>query len=371
MARARRPAWSFRPQARRPRPDLPDRRRGLSPGRQRRARDRPHVVVEADEYARAFLEYSPDIALVTNVEPDHLDYYGSYDAVKEAFRGFVSNVKPGGTLLLCADNAEAMALSDSLTGGAVLITYALDAPADYRASLIEDTGGMQHFNVSYKDERLGSYAIQLAARHNVQNALGVLIICRTLGLTDDEIRAGLAAYTGVRRRFEFVGETGGVLLMDDYAHHPTEVSATSPAPPARASPAAASSLCSSPTPTRAPCTCSKAGRPASAASTACSSSRPTPRVSRDRRPHRRPARRVPHDPPATYCADLAAAVDALAAELRPGDVFFTVGAGDVDFVGPCFCNACNRQVCDNDPSRTLRGRFNARNANLPLQPWFR
>src|SRR4051794_23949814 len=106
----------------------------------------PHVVVEADEYARAFLEYSPDVALVTNVEADHLDYYGTYEAVKEAFRGFVSNVKDGGTAILCADNAEAMALSDSLTAGAVLITYALDASADYRASLIEDTGGMQHFN---------------------------------------------------------------------------------------------------------------------------------------------------------------------------------------------------------------------------------
>ena len=77
----------------------------------------PHVVVEADEYARAFLEYSPDVALVTNVEADHLDYYGTYEAVKEAFRGFVSNVKPGGTLLLCANNDEAIALRDSMPEG--------------------------------------------------------------------------------------------------------------------------------------------------------------------------------------------------------------------------------------------------------------
>src|SRR6185369_13561294 len=139
----------------------------------------PHVVVEADEYARAFLEYSPDVALVTNVEADHLDYYGTYEAVKEAFRGFISNVKDGGTAILCADNAEAMALKEALPGGAVLITYSIDAPADYRASLIEDTAGRQHFNVSYKDDLVGRFSIRLARVHNVQNALGALVICRT------------------------------------------------------------------------------------------------------------------------------------------------------------------------------------------------
>jgi UDP-N-acetylmuramate--alanine ligase len=319
----------------------------------------PHVVVEADEYARAFLEYSPDVALVTNVEPDHLDYYGTYEAVKEAFRGFASNVKPGGTLLLCADNSEAMALSDSLTGGAVLVTYALDAPADYRASLIEDAGGMQHFNVSYKDELLGRYSIQLAARHNVQNALGVIAICRTLGLTDDEIRAGLAAYSGVRRRFEFVGEVstefnnepssaGGrgqgesassrdsqtILLMDDYAHHPTEVANLASAAHSRFPGRRIVALFQPHTYARSMYllegwkTCFRdfdrlfiletyaAREPLSSGLTA--------------------AQLAEHltDPPATYCADPAAAVEALAAELKPGDVFFTVGAGDVNFVGP-------------------------------------
>ena len=294
----------------------------------------PHVVVEADEYARAFLEYSPDVALVTNVEADHLDYYGTYEAVKEAFRGFASNVKPGGTLILCANNDEAMALRDSLPEGASLITYALDLRAEYRASEVEDTSGMQHFNVYHHGELQGRYSIRLAGLHNVQNALGAFVIARTLGLTDDEIREGLAAYTGVRRRFEYVGEAAGVLLMDDYAHHPTEVAALAVAAHARFPGARIVVLFQPHTYARSKYllegwkTCFHAfnrlfiletyaaREPLSSGLTA--------------------AQLAEHltDPPATYCATPEAAVEALTAELKPGDVFFTVGAGDVNFVGP-------------------------------------
>jgi UDP-N-acetylmuramate--alanine ligase len=291
-------------------------------------------VVEADEYARAFLENAPDVALVTNVEADHLDYYGTFAAVKEAFRGFVSNVKPGGAVILCANNDEAMALRDSVPDGASLITYALDARAEYRAAEVEDAGGMQHFNVYHHGELQGRFAIPLMARHNVQNTLGALVVARTLGLTDDEIRSALAAYTGVRRRFEYVGEAKGVLLMDDYAHHPTEVAVLPAAARARFPGRRIVALFQPHTYARSKYllegwkTCFRdfdrlfiletyaAREPLTSGLTAAQLAE------------------YLKDPPATYCATPEDAVYALAAELVPGDVFFTVGAGDVNFVGP-------------------------------------
>jgi UDP-N-acetylmuramate--alanine ligase len=220
---------------------------------------------------------------------------------------------------------------------------------------------MQHFTVTHAGEvSEQAFSIRLAGRHNVQNALGALIIARTLGLTDEEIRASLAAYTGVRRRFEFVGEvlvqenaskssplegegwervetpraSTNVTLMDDYAHHPTEVAALATAAHARFPGRRIVALFQPHTYARSRYllegwkTCFHdfdrlfiletyaAREPISSGLNA--------------------AQLAEHltDPPATYCQDPDTAVDTLAAELRPGDVFFTVGAGDVNFVGP-------------------------------------
>src|SRR5262245_39424822 len=131
--------------------------------------DGPEVVVEADEYDRAFLSYSPSVALVTNVEADHLDYYKTWEAVQEAFAGFASNVVPGGTLILCADNAEAMRLASHAQAGVSIVTYALDADADWRASDVAQEGETQTFSVTHSGAPFGRFVIGLAGRHNVQN----------------------------------------------------------------------------------------------------------------------------------------------------------------------------------------------------------
>jgi len=294
----------------------------------------PHVVVEADEYDRAFLSYHPQVALVTNVEPDHLDYYKTYEAVKEAFAGFAANVLPGGSLLLCAANADALALREHAGPDVKIVTYALERRAEWRAGDVEDGPGGQSFQVYHHGEPFGRFAIALAGRHNVENALGAIVAAFELGLTAEEMAAPLARYRGVGRRFERVGEAGGVLVMDDYAHHPTEVEALALAARSRFPDRRIVALFQPHTYARTRYLlegwrgCFRgfdklflletyaAREPIADGMTAAQLAEEI------------------SDPAPVYCRTFEAAADAVAAELRPGDVFFTVGAGDVDCVGP-------------------------------------
>ncbi len=293
----------------------------------------PHVVVEADEYDRAFLSYHPEVALVTNVEADHLDYYGSWEAVKEAFAGFVANVPRGGRLILCADDAEALALRAHAAGGVDVVTYGIEG-GDWRATAIETDGLSQAFDVDHDGERFGRFSIALPIRHNVQNALGAIVVCAALGLSAAAIAPALGSYTGVRRRFERRGEAAGVLVYDDYAHHPTEIADTAAAVrlhfPGRRSVALFQPHTYARSRYLLPAfrTCFRdfdrlfiletyAAREAvadglTAAQLAAEIESPAP----------------------TCVAGFEAAADLVVAELRPGDVFFTVGAGDVDTVVP-------------------------------------
>lgn len=294
----------------------------------------PHVVVEADEYDRAFLSYAPDVALVTNVEADHLDYYKTWEAVQEAFRSFAARVRPEGTLLLCADNAEASALRPFAAPGVRVLTYGFADAADWRAVDVEESGGRQSFTVLHDGNEFGVFSTLLAGRHNVQNALGAIAVCASIGLGATPIAAALTAYGGVRRRFERVGEAAGVLVMDDYAHHPTEIEALAASARARF-PGRRIVVCFQPhtfARTRylldAFRTCFRgfdrlflletyAAREAIA----------------DGMTAKQLASEV-HEPPPTYVATFEEAAATIAPELQPGDVFFTVGAGDLDVVGP-------------------------------------
>jgi UDP-N-acetylmuramate--alanine ligase len=294
----------------------------------------PHVVVEADEYDRAFLSYHPRVALVTNVEPDHLDYYKTWEAVREAFQGFAGNVPPGGTLVLCANDPEALALRAHSADGVAVVTYALDQRAEWRASEVETQGLGQSFTVYHHGERQGRFEIALPILHNVQNALGAIVVCRTLGLEFDEIAGGLSAYRGVRRRFEFVGEAAGVVVYDDYAHHPTEIADTAAAAKVHFPGRRIVALFQPHTYARTRYllegfrTCFRdfdrlflletyAAREAIA----------------DGMTAAQLAEEI-HDPEPGYAQTSDEAADLVAKELRPGDVFFTIGAGDVDSVGP-------------------------------------
>jgi UDP-N-acetylmuramate--alanine ligase len=189
----------------------------------------PLCVVEADEYKRAFHEYSPRYAVITNVEPDHLDYFGTGEAYEQAFVEFGERVVDGGLLLTCADDAGAMRVAGKVGKTAIQSQkYSLDAAgnADWMGTGLALEPGGAAFRVVHDGRDLGGLRTRVPARHFAQNALAAAAISLQCGVAFDQVQTAVAAFRGARRRFEEVGEAGGVLVMDDFAHHPTEVRAT-------------------------------------------------------------------------------------------------------------------------------------------------
>lgn len=180
-------------------------------------------VVEADEYDRSFHALAPTVALVTNVEEDHLDIYpGGIDEIRDAFALFARDAK---VIVLCGDDAGASTLP--VPNSAKIIRYGTESPdARLRASEIRVRNGGSSFNVSYDGKTLGELTLRVPGMHNVRNALAAVASGIALGTTLDAMRAGLEAFTGVERRFQRLGEVAGVTIVDDYAHHPTEIAAT-------------------------------------------------------------------------------------------------------------------------------------------------
>ncbi|MBV9775200.1 MAG: UDP-N-acetylmuramate--L-alanine ligase [Gemmatimonadetes bacterium] len=184
-------------------------------------------VVEADEYDRSFLTLRPSIAVVTTLEADHLDIYGSLQAIEEAFLAFVDVVPEDGLVVGCADDHGAARLM-ARVGGAHdrVLSYGTSAGAMLRASEVRSSAEGTRFTVHERGVRLGEATLRVPGLHNVRNALGAVAVARRLGVEWEAVAEGLASYSGVDRRFERVGEAEGVLFVDDYAHHPTEVEAT-------------------------------------------------------------------------------------------------------------------------------------------------
>ena len=179
------------------------------------------LVVEADEYARTFHHLHPEVAVVTNVEADHLEYYGSFEAIVEAFRVFLENVKPGGLVVACIDDQNVRRLlGDSKTRR--LVTYGLSDGADLRAVNLE----FHERGTSFEVPGVGFFKLFLPGEHNVLNALAAIAVARYFDVPYHAISAGLAKFLGVDRRFQILGEYLGALVVDDYAHHPTEIRAT-------------------------------------------------------------------------------------------------------------------------------------------------
>jgi UDP-N-acetylmuramate--alanine ligase len=184
----------------------------------------PHFVAEADESDGSFLELSPTVAVVTNVEADHLDHWGDLEAVRGAFRSFVGRLPAGGTAVLCADDPGALEL-----GGVApcpVVTYGFAAAAQVRGELLALDGRGGRFAVVAGGDRLGEAALVVPGRHNVQNALGAIAAALAVGAPFEAAVAALATFTGAARRFHQRAEAGGVTVVDDYAHHPTEVAAS-------------------------------------------------------------------------------------------------------------------------------------------------
>lgn len=182
-------------------------------------------VVEADEYKRAFHEYRPQVAVITNVEPDHLDYYGTEAAYHEAFAHFASLVQPRGLLLVCADDPGSARLRGAAKS-ARNQAYGTTPGSDWTATGIQKDAHGATFTVSAGKDALGKLRVPFPGDHFIRNALAATAVCLQEGVNLETIRAALSKVHGAHRRFETVGEARGILVMDDYAHHPTEVRST-------------------------------------------------------------------------------------------------------------------------------------------------
>lgn len=198
-------------------------------GSNARLGDSDWMVVEADESDGSFLRLDGTIAVVTNIDPEHLDHYGSFDGVRRAFVEFVHNVPFYGAAVLCIDHAEVQALIGQVRDRKV-VTYGFSPQADVGADNVRPDAGGNVFDVVVRkrgeeDRRIADVRLPMPGRHNVQNALAAIAVALEMECLDGTIRTGFAAFGGVRRRFTKVGEVYGATVIDDYAHHPVEIRA--------------------------------------------------------------------------------------------------------------------------------------------------
>lgn len=184
------------------------------------------VVAEADESDGTFLNYYPYLAVVTNIEADHLENYdGNFQNLLQAYASFVRQIHPQGLAVLCWDDPYVRQLAEHVKGN--YTTYGIhNAQADVRAVRIQERERTISFTVVEGGEELGEITLSIPGLHNVTNALAVVVACRQLGLPFAEIAQALAQFSGAKRRFQVIGEINHILVVDDYAHHPTEIQAT-------------------------------------------------------------------------------------------------------------------------------------------------
>ncbi len=181
------------------------------------------MVVEADEYDRSFLKLTPSIALLTTVEAEHLDTYGNIENLRDAFVSFANSVPFYGRVILCIDDEELQGLRGRIERP--VRTYGFSEGADVRAIDVE-LGVVSRCSVEINGERIAELELPLAGQHNMANALAAFTVGLELDLPVEKIQEALRQFSGVRRRFDLRGERGGVMVFDDYAHHPTEVKVT-------------------------------------------------------------------------------------------------------------------------------------------------
>lgn len=186
------------------------------------------IVVEADESDGTFLKLKSTVAVVTNIDPEHLDHYGDFEAVKKAFKDFVENIPFYGFAAICLDHPEVQALAAKVENRR-LVTYGVNPQAEVRATNVTMGPEGARFDVQFSPQdgpvtRLIDLHLPMAGDHNVANALAAIAIAHELGVSDEAIRAGLTGFGGVKRRFTTTGVAKGVRIIDDYGHHPVEIS---------------------------------------------------------------------------------------------------------------------------------------------------
>ena len=184
------------------------------------------MVVEADESDGTFNRLPATIAIVTNIDPEHMEHWGDFDTLRKGFLDFVSNIPFYGLAICCIDHPEVQALVGKITDRRVM-TYGFNAQADVRAVNLHYKAGVAHFDINFQAENIviKDCSLPMPGDHNVSNALAAVAVSRHLGMKVEEIRAALASFGGVNRRFTKVGEVNGVTIIDDYGHHPVEITA--------------------------------------------------------------------------------------------------------------------------------------------------
>ena len=182
-------------------------------------------VTEACEYTNSFLSFFPKISIILNIDADHLDFFKDLDDIRHSFRRFADLLPSDGTLIINADIPDYQEITKELP--CRVVTYGLEQEADYQAKDITfDKYGHASFTVYKNGRKTGSYYLRVPGMHNVSNALASIALGHLLGLTEEVIIKGLGSFTGTDRRFQYKGEVAGVTVIDDYAHHPTEIEAT-------------------------------------------------------------------------------------------------------------------------------------------------
>lgn len=183
-----------------------------------------YLVSEADESDGTFLKYYPYIGIVTNVENDHMDHYGTMENIIKAFKQFLKQIRPDGWAVVCFDNENIRNIVKDAE--CKYISYAIEHEADYMAANISTQGSGIAFDVIHKGENLGRVVLNVPGRHNVLNGLAAVVTGLSLGLTVPQMAEGLTKFNGAKRRFQTKGRSNGVWVVDDYAHHPTEIATT-------------------------------------------------------------------------------------------------------------------------------------------------
>jgi UDP-N-acetylmuramate--alanine ligase len=289
------------------------------------------LVVEACEYDRSFLNLLPRAAVILNIEADHLDYYRDVPEIIGAFRDFAGRVSSDGLLVVNGKDAN---VAEAIRGRAGRCeTFNLDGPADWRAENLQFDTGRGIFDLTYQGRILTQVRLKLAGAHNVANALAVSALAREAGLTATQIRVGLEGYEGVGRRMTYKGQAAGVTVLDDYAHHPTEIRVTLEAIRARYQPRRLWCLFQPHQHSRTRFLMKEFALCFQAADVVLLPEiyfvRDSEQLRREVNAEQLAAAIATHGGDARYCGTFDRIRETLAAELRPGDVVVTMGAGDI------------------------------------------
>jgi UDP-N-acetylmuramate--alanine ligase len=189
------------------------------------------MVVEADESDGTFLKLPTDVAIVTNIDPEHLDHFKTFEAIEQAFQTFVENLPFYGFAVMCTDHPVVQTLVGRIEDRRV-VTYGENPQADARLVGLKHADGGSQFSVAFRDRsgnavhEIAGLSLPMPGKHNALNATSAIAVARELGVTDEQIRKGLAGFGGVKRRFTRTGDWNGVIVFDDYGHHPVEIAAT-------------------------------------------------------------------------------------------------------------------------------------------------